>query len=935
MNARARWLPLAAIALLALMVLLNARGYLLFFDLKALDERAFDYGWEFVLPWRAVHGDWVGRDFFFPIGPGWQLIASVGSASGSVDPARFVAWMHVAFPLLSLSLVALMAWDVTRDPLARAFVCLSLGIAAIHDDVRSFRAVLSLAVIVFLLPGNLGGKRRPLIAAAAVIWSCLMGIDASVIALASVVLTQGLLALTPRRASWGQHVRRTALTLAVAGAGATLVLWALGFSAQKLWTGSWSSLRAYGTTMVRDPEGGWAYLALGIAGAQCAIALWLARRGRNTAASVAAVLLCVALVPQARGVLRSDPEHLWAGLLPGLGALVLASTMTELQRTVRWTTAAASLGVVMTWLTLDSGRMNAWSSSQWARGLGLSDHPVSPHYQSDFSRVLRYLETHPEHDCVTLPERLIALHAISGKPGPSLSAHRWSPGHASSLIDRIGSSHQRCPLVISSIRSFDLPPRHHGAAFAPARLAIARPEHLIGPNLVVATARPEPAITTRDVPMNPVDERVDVPGTLSISLRTPIASTSALSLHYELDLPNWRLALGGAPWLKAQFFTGDRPIAPATEVALLFFNGPARTWIPVHPEAAEWKFGFGRAPTAPELRASADRVVLSLHARHLSPRHMRVRVHGLREWLAPASPPVAGSCFPNQDLRKAIESGAAMSRALSPRVDGGHMLLPPNPERAALAEVFIPVRPCKDSCLYGQVGIDQDAGGDADLEVHAVDGFERPRLLRWRVRPGHAPRPFEAPLGQYAGLPILIRFGSAPVNGLRQPRAGFLRPRMARCKSLVSVVHRLQDGRMETLRGKARVSGDTLQLQPQPQRKPPTEVRVPLRLPRDSCLAVDLALEPTQAGAPQDLELGVVRGGEYVVLVKDRVSADGKERRFSDVSLEEWWDKDVELRFLARGVQDDDTWGVFARPRIHGCGDGAPWAFGPGDERGE
>ncbi|HMR75719.1 MAG TPA: hypothetical protein PKD61_11410 [Polyangiaceae bacterium] len=925
------WLQWATLFCLFLAIVLNARGYLLCFDHRALDQRAFDYGWEFVLPFRALRGQWVGRDFVFPIGPAWQLIASVGSSAGKVDAARFVAWLHFVFPVLSLLLVFVLAHEASEQPRGRAFFILVFGIASLHDDVRSFRAVLSLALIVLLMPGRSAGAWRGVATALLALLACLLSLDSALIALASVVATFALSMAALPRLAWLGHLRRMGTALLGVGAVATTALWGLGFSADQLIHGAGLQLRGYSASLVRDPEAYW-FLGPGlvlVVQLVVAASLWRSRQRRLS------VLLLVALVPMARGLVRSDPEHLWAAMLPALGALLFVAVSVRPRRVERIGSAVVVLGCLGVWLPLDRDRMNAWDYGQWARGVGLRavelEPPREPHYESDFSRVLRVLSERPDLSCVILPERLLAAHALSGVPGGSRASLRWSPEDADSLSQSLSETADSCPLAITEARSFDLPEHQRGAAFDPEWLTRTRPLYLIGPNLIAAEALAHSTLQRLPLQVPAAERPVGIPGQWSISLPRSVAPTSAIQLHYELRVSELRVLLGGAPWLEAQFFAGDRPIAPATQVAALALNREARAWLPVHPEAAEWRAAFGHTPSTPELRVQADRLVLSLRGRWLSPKTAHLRILGLSEGIAPSRGQTPGVCRATVELSQAVSRGEALSRAVTLRVEGTRLLLPPNPPRTALAETFVPVVPCEDSCLYGEVGVPA-TGGAAVFEVHAVDGFERPRFIHWQALPGHAPRPFELPLGNYAGRSILLRFGTARAGDLPSPGAAFLRPRVAPCSSMFSVVQALQDEQLDVLRGQAKVSGDRLQLEPAGYGGPPSDARLSLRVPAGSCLAVDLRAEAPSTTPRLDLELGVLEAGQYVPLIRGSPAGAEAELHFEDAALEEWWGRHVQLRFLARGDAAPGTaWGVFARPRLHRCGDGAPWGFAGSD----
>ena len=88
-------------------------------DMRALEQNLLDSAWQLELAWRARHGQWSGRDFAYPMGPAWQVVAWLGSLPGAFSPARTQAGLELLFRLLGTVAAAFIAWHTVRGPWRR------------------------------------------------------------------------------------------------------------------------------------------------------------------------------------------------------------------------------------------------------------------------------------------------------------------------------------------------------------------------------------------------------------------------------------------------------------------------------------------------------------------------------------------------------------------------------------------------------------------------------------------------------------------------------------------------------------------------------------------------------------------------------------------------------------------------------------------------
>lgn len=908
------------------------------FDARVLDHRAFDFGWELGLPWRASHGHWVGRDFAYPIGPLWQLLAWVGTLGARASPAASVGGLHVVFPIASLATAgALSTWWCPRWS-RRTLVFAALALFALHDDVRSFRALVSVAIVMLYAPRR-GSTRAPFLAGALVIGSTLLSFETALLGLLSLVFmfiaelvarrTAELAEPTPDTLTPLSRSRRAALGLVAASVALSLLWAAVGGS-------FWAALKGWGaitggyvTVMIEGAHGlgfapVWAFIGFSLV----LLALSLTRRGNEL---TSAVLLAGALPLLARAIIRSDAEHVYAALLPLAVALSLSAVELYPRRPAR--SAASALLVTtfaLAWFGSRQGVPNAWAPGGFSRAARLlaDRSPDERGYDHDVPKIARFAQAHREA-CMVLPERAVVAHALANVRGPTETGLRWTPRMKEQLAADI--ERDRCPFAVRQLSSFDFPAPWQSFGFGADFLAqslLYEPAERLGPATFVSHLRAQ----ARRADGQPVaaeglgDTRsLPVPGRLGFSLARPVAWENLLRLDYTLNVPMLRVLAGGSPWIKVAFYDGNERLGAVTALADTAVNERARAIIPVHAEVAEWRWAAGRSS---RVQRHADRFEIIAEARPLSPASIDFELHGIEELTPPpidgAKPP---SCSPEVDLAASVTRGESFARGLLARLDGEGIVLDPNPETEPLAEVFLPVTPCKDSCLFAELGVEADAGPPraARFEVHVVDDWEKPRLVNWQVTAGVSPKPAEISLSAWAGRDVLVRFGTWPV-GSAGARARVYRPRIGPCRGK-NLVHALHDGRYTLARGQAEPRGDSLRLSVAPLGRPPTELRIPIEIGASECLAYDLSVDAAAGAPPPSIELSLLHDKVSVRLSRDIINP-GESRSHRDMSLAELRGQSAEVRIAAWGP-DPSALALVSRLRVHRCGDGAPWGFGP------
>ena len=496
-----------------------------------------------------------------------------------------------------------------------------------------------------------------------------------------------------------------------------------------------------------------------------------------------------------RGVLRSDPEHVYSALMPLAGVLVLicARSVGRRNAVTAWSGLLAST-FILGWFGAHVERPSAWQPTKlWRaarRFAGAS--PPEAGYQGDLGRVVRWMNEHaPNARCIGVPHGLGAAHAMTNVDGPTKNVLRWSVSRQLSLARAIERAD--CPLAVERLDTFDWPKALHEWALGPdflTRAELYRPVARLGPAVFGAQLRPEPARPLRRaLPLTevPAAAFLPVPGSVDYTFSRPVPYDHLLEVEYELSVSEVRRLAGGMPWLEVQFFGADGPLGEP-----MIFNGlevdhRVKQIVGIAPEVAEWRWIAGQRPLG---QRKATRMVIRTVARDASPPSVVFRLYGLSE----LSPPemeafdAPAACRGELDLVSAVAEGHALGRFTTAHVVDGAIALSPNQYPEPPSELFVPATPCEDSCLFAQVGIESGEGDGASFEVHAVDGAVRPLLARFELAPNAPAKLIEAPLSRFAGRPILLRLASESGATTKGDAVRIRKARVGPCTSRRSLV---------------------------------------------------------------------------------------------------------------------------------------------------
>lgn len=904
---------------------------------RHLVVRQYDYEWELSLAWRAARGEWSGVHFAYPIGPLTQLLSLVGSLGEVGAPERVIGGMHLVFPLLSIALAALVARAAARAGWRRVLAFAALCLLALHDDVRSLRALLSLAVVVAFTALHEQADpsrewRRAAVVAAALVAAAGLSLDGGLLgALSLASMSAGELVATRepdgRRAVALRALRVAAVAVLALGAWA-LVAELAGAGALAMIREASGIVRAYSVNMAADARelDAGNVVAFGLL-AFATLPLLFTRRFADRTARM---WMIGALPLLLRGALRTDAEHAYAATMPLVAVLVLVvlRAVPERPGLAAHGGLLASL-FLLGWLATDARPVAAWHPGRLlvaARVLARGRQPEP--YESDLGRVTDFARriARERPRCVGFPVGMGVAQVVAGLDGPAPMQLRWSSGMQEQLARSIRSS--ACPYFVQRIASFDRPyglgSWGLGADFV-ARCELYEPIEQLGPATFASALRATPAPSARfALPASgvPGAHRVGAGGRLEVRFGRRVPLDRLVEITYRAEASRLSQLLGSAPWVTVQVHDGATPIGEPMVFPGLELGAHAAQVIPLHPEIAEWRWVTGRRP---ERILAADRLTFEVHGRALTAGGLTLELVSLAELAPPeVREPPRAACDPVLDLAARVRAGGGFVRHAPPaRAD--HLDLPTGPPREPRPEVFVTARPCESSCLLAEVELAQ--GDAADLEIHLVDGPERPRELRWAMSPG-APRPIELPLARVAGRDVMLRFGASGPQG---SVVRVLRPRIAPCAALVSLVTRVHEGAYSAHHGTVRVSGDQLELTLQPPWSPPVELRIPVTVPRESaCLAADLMVPAPWSGVPFSVDVGVLEGDVVHRRTRPAVWREEQLVRVRDVDLRAFAGRDVQVRFAARPLTRTVWEGtaVVARPRLHRCGDGAPWGFG-------
>lgn len=927
-----RWLPSAShvfVALFAALVVHALAATYVFtslWDFRVFQTAWYDHAWQLELGWRAHLGQWSGRDFHYPRGPLWQLVAYLswrpwrGSDATAADALGGIVG---AFRLLALATVAWMAWARVRQAALRPVILLILASLSFGAGVPTFRALLSLVIVLVLLPPRDDASRRfpiprwrnAVLAAGLATLALLSSFDRFGVAMLSVAAVFGIeLAVTRRE---GASMRAPALRLAhfIAALSAALLLvaavgWMLGAD-PLAYVAEQRALAAGYASGMRTP---WHVgvppvnvAGLFAAGVALVGAAWWRRAPGHVLGWLAG-----ALPPALFGLVTSDQGHIYMALLPFLCVLVLAAAERGVDGWSRFGAGLLAAITILGWFGTYPASVSIdprvfRDAIAVARGEKRPDRGfVSEHARAVTWARERVAEENPR--CVAFWPSLTVAHAMARVPGPTMLALRWNDTQQRALSRAIAE--HDCPLYLHDILSFD---DIGGSWFlGPDFLTIVeryRFEERVGVGLAAMRRRDEP-IEIDAVPL-PTPRRaaeLALPGELVVPLGRTVEGTSVVRLDYTLELDGLRAQLGGLPWAEWRF---EREGAPVGDWQTLHHlrAGEGTVYLSPDPEAVEWSW-IAETPLVRRVRADALRIRFERRG-VFTPDALTFVVRAMTEHPSPApGPEPAVSCRAEIDLLEQLRAGQAFTRMVSPRPALVHFHLDPNVYPFPDAEIFFRARPCADACLHMRAGVVSDVGDGVDLELHVLWREERLRVLSHRVSPG-TEIPFEIPLDRWAGRSILLRLGTRNGRNVDGDHAVIVEPRIGPCSARRWVAEAVESGDARVARGTTQVRGRDVYLGASG-----AELRYPLHVLDHTCFGVGYASEGVPFRARVRVGL-MVDGLEHVLFERDRELSQTPVGESH--SLGEYAGRDAELVVATEPLEGDGEPSRWTGPHVYEC----------------
>lgn len=890
-------------------------------DMRGFDANLIDYTWQVELPWRATRGEWSGRDFHFPMGPLWQVFALTGTLAGQFSAPLVIAGMQVATQLGGIA-VALWAGRQARG-LARPLLIAVIVFSAYGAGISTLRPLLSVVHLVLYARGGEAPRWRDALAAAgSSSLLMLFSFDRLVFASLSVLVMAGFEWLARKRAGLpaGVAVQRfVRYALAQAGLLVLLSLGALLWGASPLayLAGQRSLTASYAVNMAISGEGSPVAGATLFALAAAAIAAFpLLARQR---ALVGGMLVAGALPLLAFSAVQPNPGHVFMGALPVLVALALVAALDDLATPgVRVAAGLVATTFVFGWFGTFRG--DVWMHPRTfftlrevvaKRLRPQTDFVTDLGRAADFAKSLKARE--PGLSCMGFSPALTAAHALADVPGPTSARIRWNAEQRHELARDIRDA--RCPYFVYQVGGFDRPDRPNWF-IGEDLVAIAESyafDQRLGPATHVLRRRETP-LPARAValPVAPSERALALGEELVVPLGQVVADADLLRVRYGVSVPRWAASLGAAPRLEYRFEREGAPETDYIDVFDLSVNRPTDTLIAVNPAIAEPRW-IGQVGAREARSADAVRFRLTARGRFTPPRvRFEIRSVTLLQPGYAALEDAGAACQLERELMPEAQSGAALSRNVALRASTERVLLHPNPLNEQGAEVFFPIRPCADSCVFAQAGIELPPGsGDgAELSLNVIDGPLRPRIAAVDVLPGPDTRRIEVPLQRFANRSVLLRFGSLPRGDPSLDYLWVQRPRVGRCSARGDLPSAMVQGRASAdgnvdVRGEDVVFGAGL-----------SKLSYPFTVIADTCLELELAAEGTDAefgyllavradGLAHALSMGDVRTGAP--------------QRVPQTSLHDWHKREVVLELHVGRKAGADAVLRLVRPRLARC----------------
>lgn len=914
----ARWAAGVAVAYVVLVAASAAYLRLGTFSLRAVEPTRLDTAWQLELVYLADLGQWSGRDFHYARGPLWQALVWLAKGGPHVaSAAGVVTGMEVSHMLLGAAVAWLLAWRFVKSAWLRVAVFLALSLVSYGAGISTFRAMLTVAILVSQLPDpdRAPSFRGALLPALLGVIGLLYSFDRFPLALASVaaLLVSELVARARRKQSLGPAWRRAGW-FALA-----LMAWASVFGALALLLGAnplayvpeqRRIARAYGALWT-DWEAGVRpenVAALVVLAALIGVVPILGR-GRRWLESA----WVLAALPSAMfAVIVTDRGHVFVGIAPLLVVLVLYAAQNASWVVPRFSAALLALVAFAGWF--GSYPDSVWLSPRHPlAALELARHGAAEDaaYSTDVSRTLDWVKGRQGEgplSCIALAPALTMVHALARVGGPTLLTLRWTEEQQRLRARALEAA--ACPYYVHQQLGFDDqrgPDWVLGEDFVTIAELYA-PKRQIGVATTLLEWRPTRAHAERSPLPSPLLGRVEVvevPSELSIPLGAEVKADELVALELGLHAEGLGAAVGALPAIEFRFESRGQPLSEYRQLFHATLGKRFSSLLSPDAISAEWLWMTGEKTHS---RVVADSVRLRFRRLgRLSPERLSVELHSATLIRAPSAgaPAAAPACQSSANLVAELGAGHAFPRNVAARLEPSAFQIHPNLPPAHVAEVFFPIRPCESTCLFATLEVRAPVGsGDGvDYEIHVIDRELRPRVLSEHLRPGeHVP--VEIALWPWAGRDTLLRVGTGIGQDPTNDWSVVASPYLGRCSARTGLADALREG-WANASGSYELSGTDVKLPAETR-----ELRYRARITKDSCLMAGVRGRST-------FEAYVVIDGIAHRIEKRRVERDPIE--VGPYYLYDWDGRDVELVLKSVADANEPEPVTLVAPRLARC----------------
>ena len=910
-------------------------------DDLALEGAIYDNSWILQLPWRAANGDWIGRDFAYPLGPLFQLLSFIGSGFEFHSPQRTVAGMELVFPLAALAMAAWIISANLANARSRLMAAVMFASFVLYSPTDSLRYMFSLLLVAIFATGEakehgVDSFRDP------GLWS--WAIAVAIVAEAQVFISidrgvMGLIALFVMGAygvlaRWGGGLSKKGVMRRIAAVVLALIVLqfvvaaamaALGASYLGYLADSFALSRGYaiGMSMPFHEVKGEGVMAIATMGA-VGVAVFSVPRYRDLHAGA---LLVGAMPLLVTALVRSDAGHVWQGIVPVAAALGLVG-LKCLERGYLGRTLLCCLPplvMVLGWYgTAESLIRNRLLFYDAYR---VATHQVEPQlgYETDLTRITRWARERVEREhvsCIGFYQGADVVHALADVHGPTETMLRWSPTLQHELAEEI--RRQRCPYFVQQLPAFVFGAQNWfmGEDF----LAVAElyePVERLGAAVFAMRLRSQPLPAEVHLARSSaigVAHEMTIPGEIVVVFDEPLQENDVLRVDYTLLAPEWARFSGAAPYAELEYSRSDD--GPwVTSTMALDLNRRTTQIIAVHSWAAEWRW-YARQYVS---QREADHLRLRLMPlKDWGPHSATLTLHRieiLRPGAAVASQPV-GPSIRAGNLVELLEEGAGYSLSVAPfeRPEEGGFSLRPNEHRHLVTNVYFPLRPELGSTLRGRIGMAPVPRGDgADVEIELIAPGGNPlknQLAAFTVERNQPPTEIEIPLDPWAAGNVLLRLSSDGREDSEYDRVRVFELSVTSDGEPATIGGALRVDRAWAEESNPRLEAANIFLHPNPREQPQARILLPMRPSFDSCFRTGVRHAGTE-GDGVHFGVSIREAGQIASILREHVRPGQGRDELPGLSLAAWAGRDVDLILsTAPGETTAFDWAYFLNPRV-------------------